>query len=281
VADARGRIRWRFGAGQYNGGPLWSPDGREIEYFASWAHVYGLQVARMDGAGDTGLASSPGFPTYGPGDPTWVPGSQSVAFDDGDFFDTPQGISTVALDGRDRRMLIADALSPAFSPDGMKLAYIAFHYSQQHGISEQGGIFVADADGTTPHLLAPQTGEWPSELSWSTPAWSPDGTRLAFRRDMSLYGRVVHSALVVVRADGSGERVIASAPSPSGPVFSAPVWSPRGKYLAFERYATRAIVVAAADGGGRRLVVASSGGGFAWRPAVELPAAKRSACPRH
>lgn len=275
VADTRGRVGWHFGVGNYNGGPLWSPDGRYIAYFASWAHIFSLAVARMDGLDDTGVASSPGWPTYGPDHPAWTPDGR-LAFDDGNFSSmAPQGIFTVAHDGSDRRLLIADALSPAFSPDGKKLAYVAFHYSQQHGVNEQGGIFIADADGTNPQLLAAQTGQ----LYWSTPAWSPDGKRLAFRRDSLLNGRAVHTDLVVARVDGSGERVLASAPSSIG--LSAPVWSPGGKYLAFLRNTNGAIIVARADGGGRQVVVARSGGGLpAWRPAVALPAAKRPPCPR-
>jgi Tol biopolymer transport system component len=275
VANARGRIRWSFGGDQWNGGPIWSPDGQHIAYRWSVAHAFGLAVARMNGSDDHGVAASPGFPTYGPDHPAWTPDGQRLAFDDGNFVDTSQGIFTVALDGSDRRLLIADALSPAFSPDGKKVAYVAFHYSQQHGVNKQGGIFIADADGTNPHLLAAQTGQ----LYWSTPAWSPDGKRLAFRRDTLLYERAVHTDLVVQRVDGSGERVLASAPSSVG--LSAPVWSPGGKYLAFLRNTNGAIVVARADGGGRQVVVARSGGGLpAWRPAVALPAAKRPPCPR-
>jgi len=275
VANARGEIRWSFGGDQWNGGPIWSPDGQHIAYRRSVAHAFGLAVARMNGSDDKGVAASPGFPTYGPDHPAWTPDGQRLAFDDGNFFDTPQGIFTVALDGSDRRLQIADALSPAFSPDGKKLAYIAFHYSQQRGVNEQGGIFIADADGMNPYLLAAQTGQ----LYWWTPAWSPDGKRLAFRQDTLLYGRAVHTDLVVARVDGSGERVLASAASSVG--LSPPVWSPGGKYLAFQRSATRAIVVARADGGGQRVVVARSGGGLpAWRPAVALPAAKRPPCPR-
>jgi hypothetical protein len=72
--------------------------------------------------------------------------------------------------------------------------------------------------------------------------------------------------------------VLASAAPSVG--LSPPVWSPGGKYLAFERYATRTIVVARADGSGRRVVVARSRGGVAWRPAVALPSERRPPCPR-
>jgi Tol biopolymer transport system component len=269
VANAHGQIRWRFGVGHFNGGPLWSPDGSHIAYSASWAHVYGLEVARMNGLDDHGVAGSPPFPTYGPGNPTWVPGGQRLAFDDGNFVDTPQGIFTVVTDGSDRRLLIGNARQPAFSPDGSKLAYVAYIPWQFDG------LFVAEADGSNPRVIAPLSGQ----LSWSTPAWSPDGRRLAFNQSTLLYGRVAQTDLIVVRADGSGERVLAAAAAPAG--MSAPVWSPGGKFVAFVRYPSGAIVVARADGGGQRVVVARSNGTApAWRPAVALPAARRPPCPR-
>jgi Tol biopolymer transport system component len=268
VANARGQIRWRFGGGHYNGGPLWSPDGRYIAYSAAWAHVYSLEVARMNGSDDNGVAGSPGFPTYGPGHPTWVPGGQRLAFDDGDFVDTPQGIFTVAPDGSDRRLLIGNARQPAFSPDGSKLAYVAYRPW------EFDGLFVAGADGSSPRALAPQSGQ----LSWGTPAWSPNDRRLAFTQSTLLNGRAVHTDLILVGVDGSGERVLATAAPPAG--LSAPVWSPGGKFVAFVRYPSGAIVVVRADGDGQRVVVARSNSyAPAWRPAVALPAAKRPPCP--
>ena len=68
------------------------------------------------------------------------------------------------------------------------------------------GIYIADADGSTSRLLA--AGEWP--------AWSPDGSRIAFQRD----GRI-H----VIGVDGTGETDL-------GPG-SEPTWAPDGARLAF------------------------------------------------
>ena len=270
VADARGRIRWRFGVAQYNGGPLWSPDGRYIAYGASWAHVYALAVARANGTADTGVAGSPAFPTYGPADPAWVPGRQRLAFDDGNFGDTPQGIFTVAPDGSDRQLLVADARQPAFSPDGSKLAYVAFNNWRL------GDLLLADADGKNPQPLAVQSGR----LSWGTPTWSPDGKRLAFiESTLDQFGRPVSTDLITEAVDGSYPRVLTSQALPGG--LSNPVWSPDGKFVAFLRYPSRAIVVAPADGSRPPVVVARSSGGLpAWRPPTPLPTARRPPCPR-
>jgi Tol biopolymer transport system component len=269
VADARGRIDYRFGVAQNNGGPIWSPDGRYIAHFVSWAHAYSLMVARMDGSADTGVSASPAFPSYGPADPAWVPGTHRLAFDDGNFADSPQGIFTVAPDGTDRQLLIADARQPAFSPDGSKLAYVAFQNWQL------GDLLVANADGTHARPLVAQSGN----LSWGTPAWSPDGTRLAFTQQTLLYGRAVRTDLIIEAVDGTGRRVLTSEAAPAG--LSNPVWSPDSKFLAFLRYPSRAIIVAPVGAGRLRLIVAHSNGARpAWRPPTPLPPARRPTCPR-
>src|SRR6266487_890027 len=101
------------------------------------------------------------------------------------------------------------------------------------------------------------------------------GTLVAFKRG---------SAIVVPKADGSGERAMASEAT------SAPAWSPGGKFIAFTRarsinHGTRvasSIVVAPADGRGQRVIVRHVGKTPlqppTWRPAVALPAAKRLPC---
>ena len=71
------------------------------------------------------------------------------------------------------------------------------------------------------------------------PVWSPDGSRLAFVRQDGEF------LSVVVRSDGSDERVIATLANEMG---RPPVWSPDGERVAFAGF--RDLYVARADGGG-------------------------------
>jgi len=271
VADSRGRVRWQFGDGRSDGRPLWSPDGRHIAYSFVTAYFVGLAVARRDGSDEHEIPpSAPGLlPPDEPSEPAWTPDGRRLAFNDQGSTKAPQGIYSVNVDGSDRRLLVAHAIAPAFSPDGSKLAYVAVSDSG----AGFGGIYVADADGSNPHALTLSTKD-------TAPAWSPDGKHIAFQRG---------DAIVVVNADGSNERVIASATS--WPYLSTPLWSPDSKLIAFTRHPTSvvgnrpftsSIVVARADGGSERVVLRRRSTvpvqDPAWRPATALPRANRLPC---
>jgi Tol biopolymer transport system component len=261
VADARGRIRWRFGAG-HAFSPLWAPDGKHIAYLFWWAHSTGLVVAGPDGSDQHGVSDSGWPPHSGPVNPTWNPDGERIAFD----YD--ENIYSVRIDGSvTRELLVPNAALPAYSPDGTKLAYAARTGS---------GVFVANADGSDPHRVSLRTLRWDG---WA-PAWSPDGKLLAF-------AAIASPEVVVVNADGSGERVIADLGSRW--VRSAPQWSPDGALVAFTQIPAEyrpfrsSIVVARADGTGWRVIVKNRDSrrdlySLAWRPAVALPAAKRVPC---
>jgi Tol biopolymer transport system component len=63
---------------------------------------------------------------------------------------------------------------PLFSPDGKHLAFIG-------RIPAGAGVVVADADGSSPQLIAPiEETNHPLPSSGARLAWSPDSTRLAF-----------------------------------------------------------------------------------------------------
>jgi Tol biopolymer transport system component len=275
VADARGRIRWRFGSRRIGFGsrrihsPLWAPDGQHIAYLAYSAGGYGLwlSVARRDGSDDHDVGGDLGFPG-GPDHPSWSPDGQRISFDGG--YES-RHIYSVRVDGSDRRTLVADAIKPAYSPDGTRLAYVGYG-------GGNNGIFVADADGSDPYRVSPRG----VGFDGFGPLWSPDSTRLVF-------ASLASPEVVVARADGSGERVIADLGTSW--VRSTPQWSPDGKLVAFvqspadHRRVTSSIVVARADARGWRVIARERDSrrdleSLAWRPAVVLPAAKRVPCRR-
>jgi len=264
VADTRGRVRWRNNVIHSPFPPLqWSPDGGHIAYLFQWPYGDGLAVTRPDGSDDHAIAvSTPPVNGDAPNAPTWTADGR-LAFDYGPSTEVPQGIYSVDPDASDRRLLVAHAIEPAFSPDGSKLAYVALSGSNL------GGVHIADADGSNPRALTVSTDD-------AAPTWSPNGERIAFLRGDSI---------VVTDPDGSNERVIASAAR------STPVWSPDSKLIAFRRGPTSIVgnrpftsqlVVARADGGGERVVLQRRSTTYvqqpAWRPATALPPEKRLPC---
>src|SRR5688500_530147 len=105
-----------------------------------------------------------------------------------------------------------DDYTPAWSPDGRKLAFTSF----RDGNAE---IYVMNADGSGQKRLT-------SDQAFdANPTWSPDGTRIAFQSDRAI-GR---TEIYVMHADGG---------DPARLTYSAwdvenyePAWSPDGTKL--------------------------------------------------
>jgi Tol biopolymer transport system component len=134
--------------------------------------------------------------------------------------------SIIGLDGtvqRAVRGLPPDADSLSLSPDGHTVAFRTFHHGRQQ-------VGVVGIDGTALRVLTDLPAN-DSTPSWSIPAWSPDGSRIAF---------VAEGHVFVVHADGSGLRRITSGPG----IDQWPTWSPDGSTIAYS--SGRAV---ASDGG--------------------------------
>jgi hypothetical protein len=142
------------------------------------------------------------------------------------------------LAGSRVRLLVRDAAEPAWSRDGRRLAYVAV------GSGGASDLFVIDADGTNGGRIT-----WTSGVDETSPSWSPDGRHLVVERA---------GTIVSVRADGGGERRLASGWEPA--------WSPDGRQIAYSS-GDDLYLVAARGGRPRRLTsTPTPESGPAWAP---------------
>jgi hypothetical protein len=183
----------------------------------------GLFVLNADGTETRLVVHRPGARYISPGGSFSPDGSEVV------FATHRGGIYAVDADGGTPRILAEGGADPTFSPDGTKIAYFEFRDKPGHTLR------VMNADGTGDRvLLGSQAVDcyYPSSVR---PAWSPDGTHIAFSCD--------DHGIRVVGADGSGLRTVIPNEDALGPLwdlgFGIPYWSPDGSRIAFEVMWTR------------------------------------------
>jgi Tol biopolymer transport system component len=241
----------------------------------------------------------------------WSPDSKRIAFDVVNATVAPTCFTNCTIwsiyvanaDGSARHPVVSPARSPAWSHDGRYLAY----EDEITPYGESVGVAIDRLDGSAPVRLpvfnaSPDVGPvWSprrNELAFQAsarwvytvqadgsarrrsarglnPAWSPDGTALAFALGGTLY-----------RSSRTGTRIRRIASGLSGVAF--PVWSPGGRAIAFLASSGGGPPQIAVVGarGGRVLRLASAAGydgGLAWLgrtgSLVFSRCASASACP--
>ena len=225
----------------------WSSDGSKLLVLRGDRPVFGpgeLVVLDADGT-ETPLAHF-GFLGY-PGGSFTVDGSQVI-------YGSRYGIYSVAVDGGSPRLLYHSGgpnagdpvYQPVFSPDGLRVAFF------EGGGDAGNSLWVINVDGTDKHQILGE--EEAGRTPWSL-QWSPDGTRLAFKRGAD-------RSFGVVNADGSGLTFTPAAIPDLGPG-AGPYWSPDGTRLAF---ATGSDSLAIARPDGTELQELGSGRAGPWNP---------------
>ena len=212
----------------------WSPDGTQIAFILRGVNSATLYRVNADGTGLTEVASLPAFAE----ELDWGSGGTLVfsAVRDGTSLD----LYYIEADGSDLRPVFPSAahrLSPAWSPDGSRLAFAAVQPDGDHT-----ELTLVNPDGSSPEPLTSGS----RDLSAS---WSPDGSTLAFRRDSFDNGV---TEIWIIGADGSGLRKLADT---GGPQFS-PSWSADGAWVAFtsESASGQPLLIVRADGSEAREV---------------------------
>jgi Tol biopolymer transport system component len=182
-SDGGNVIRLTNNASAIESQPNWSPDGTRIAFTSNRDGNLEIYVMSSDGSNQTRLTNQPADDGY----PAWSPDGAKIAFAskrDGDF-----DIYLMNADGTDQVHLAGDAgddLSPTWSPDGSQIAYSGHDIESFVIFSIDFGTYISIVSAADGSLIA-----FPAASSDftnnSSPAWSPDGRKIAYAGDTPVF----------------------------------------------------------------------------------------------
>jgi WD40 repeat protein len=167
--------------------------------------------------------------------PAWSPDGKLIAF--ASDRDNAGNIYAMDADGKNVRAVTKEKVAaarcycPSFSADGKAICYGRLE-------NGKGTVHTINVDGTNDRTILAD--------AWD-PAWSPDGSRIAFARQVGKAQR-----LCVCDPDGGRVSELRDVDNPLG--FTLPAWSPDGTRIAYSEPAGGALelFLINADGSGRR-----------------------------
>jgi Tol biopolymer transport system component len=206
--------------------PAWSPDGARLAYVGEVDGFRQLFLRTVAGGAERQLSRDSRDHIQ----PAWSPDGQHLAFvqsrtsggklepsDINGWYQENGEIWSLELANGRETKLIDDAFNPAYSPDGRRIAFDAPWAGARR-------IWIADVGGRNPRQVTSDSSE---AVVHTTPRWSPDGTKLAFRRVEK-----IKSDIDVVDLSSQAVTRVTNDNVPD----MDPVWAPDGRHIYFASF---------------------------------------------